>query len=84
MAPEVSHVLRIVVIILVNEPVAAAAAGDIGTDHAAMPGQGLGKKIEVATVTRETMNADNKATAGRVAPVGDRKGPNCSRKIREI
>ena len=65
----ISHVLRVSVIVLVIEPVAAPAARHIRTHDAAFVRQRLREKIEIAAVARQAMHADDNAPVRRVAPV---------------
>ena len=66
----VGKILRVVVIDGTGEPVAAAAAGDVGTEDLPVSLKRARKIIEIAPVSREAMRADDRRLRGRTAPFG--------------
>ncbi len=66
----VGKILREVVIGGTGEPVAAAAAGDVGTKDLPVDLKRARKIIEIAPVAREAMHADDRRLRRRAAPFG--------------
>src|SRR3546814_15937692 len=63
---------RSVVLFLHRQPVALAAADDVGADDPVRVAQRLGQFVEVAAVARQAVHADEHARIARIAPFGVR------------
>ena len=66
----VDLVLPECVVLLVLEPRAASASYDVRADHAALRLKGACEIVEVATVTRQPVNAQDHMRISSVAPIG--------------